>query len=55
MFGEERIEQLLAGRRFASCQDVSDTVVGAIREFVGTAPQADDITLLVLHYGTQPV
>ena len=54
MFGEERIEELLAGRRFESCQDISDTVVGAIREFVGGAPQADDITLLVLHYGTKP-
>lgn len=54
MFGEERIEELLAGRRFASPQDVSDTVVDAIREFAGSAPQADDITLLVLRYGTQP-
>ncbi len=54
MFGEERLEQLLAGRRFGSSQDVSDAVVDAIRQFVGSAPQADDLTLLVLSYGARP-
>jgi serine phosphatase RsbU (regulator of sigma subunit) len=54
MFGEERLEKLLEGRSFASSEVVCDAVVEAIREFVGAAPQADDMTLLVLRYGSQP-
>jgi sigma-B regulation protein RsbU (phosphoserine phosphatase) len=50
MFGEERLEELLAGRKFVSAEEISETVVNAIRQFVGTAPQADDVTLFVLRY-----
>jgi serine phosphatase RsbU (regulator of sigma subunit) len=55
MFGEEQLEALLASHHFASPQEVSDTVVNTIRQFVGSAPQADDLTLLVLRYGPKAV
>jgi serine phosphatase RsbU (regulator of sigma subunit) len=51
MFGEGRLERLFEGRSFTSSQVVCDKIVEAIREFVGNAPQADDMTLLVLRYG----
>jgi sigma-B regulation protein RsbU (phosphoserine phosphatase) len=51
MFGEGRLEELLQGCSFTSTQVVCDRVVDAIRDFVGNAPQADDMTLLVLRYG----
>ena len=55
MFGEARLTSILEGRRFASCEAVSDLVVEAVRTFVGSAPQADDLTLLVLRHGTPTV
>jgi serine phosphatase RsbU (regulator of sigma subunit) len=51
MFGEARLTSILEGRRFASSEAVSDLVVEAVRTFVGSAPQADDLTLLVLRHG----
>jgi serine phosphatase RsbU (regulator of sigma subunit) len=55
MFGEEQLEALLASHQFNTPQEISDSVVNTIRQFVGSAPQADDITLLVLRYGPKPV
>ncbi len=54
MFGEGRLKTMLDGRIFGSSQALCDTVVKAIRDFVGSAPQADDLTLLVLKYGPRP-
>ncbi|MBZ5516525.1 MAG: SpoIIE family protein phosphatase [Acidobacteriia bacterium] len=51
LFGESRLQSLLASCAGLSTQVLTDRVVAAIREFVGTAPQADDLTLLVLRYG----
>ena len=51
MFGEGRLKSLLEGYKFSSTQAVSDKVIAAIRHFVGNAPQADDMTLLVLRFG----
>jgi sigma-B regulation protein RsbU (phosphoserine phosphatase) len=51
LFGEGRLKSLLESCSGLSTQVVCDRVVAAIREFVGTAPQADDLTLLVLRYG----
>jgi len=53
MFGEGRLRSLLEGYRFSSTQAVSDKVIAAIRHFVGNAPQADDMTLLVLRFGNR--
>jgi serine phosphatase RsbU (regulator of sigma subunit) len=55
MFGEGRVKSLLAGGNVPSTQAVCDRVVEAIRVFVGSAPQADDLTLLVLRFGAPPV
>jgi len=51
LFGEGRLQSLLESCGGLPTQVVCDNVVAAIREFVGGAPQADDLTLLVLRYG----
>ena len=50
MYGEERLEQLLAG---TSGMNVTETVMRLredIRNFAGEAQQYDDITILELEY-----
>ena len=48
LFGEERIRQVLSCRRDA--QGHLDAIQEKIAEFVGDAPQSDDITMLFLHF-----
>jgi sigma-B regulation protein RsbU (phosphoserine phosphatase) len=50
MFGDERLRETLdaCGRRDAA--GMVAAVQDAIRDFVGDAPQSDDITLLALSY-----
>jgi sigma-B regulation protein RsbU (phosphoserine phosphatase) len=50
-FGRERMEDTLKACHGMSPDAVIDTLMGAIRVFVGSAPQADDITVLVVRYG----
>ena len=47
-FGEERMQQVLHGRRPSAehLQSMQD----AVSEFVGEAPQSDDLTMLFIHY-----
>ena len=47
-FGEERMQQVLHGRRPSAehLQSMQD----AVHEFVGDAPQSDDLTMLFIHY-----
>ena len=47
-FGEQRMEAALHGRK--SAQGHLDNIKKHVAEFVGEAPQSDDLTLLFIHY-----
>ena len=47
-FGMERIEDVLHGRK--SSRDHLDNIELKVKEFVGDAPQSDDLTLLFIHF-----
>jgi sigma-B regulation protein RsbU (phosphoserine phosphatase) len=51
LFGETRLKALLEECAGQSTQVICDKVVAAVRDFVGAAPQADDLTLAVLRFG----
>jgi sigma-B regulation protein RsbU (phosphoserine phosphatase) len=51
LFGESRLKALLEECAEQSTQAICDKVVTAVRDFVGAAPQADDLTLTVLRFG----
>ena len=48
LFGEERVKDLLSIRRTA--EEHLEALETAMTEFVGTAPQSDDLTMLFIHY-----
>jgi sigma-B regulation protein RsbU (phosphoserine phosphatase) len=48
MFGDERLQAALAANPAASAGEVLRTIVGTIKTFVGEAPPADDLTLVVV-------
>jgi sigma-B regulation protein RsbU (phosphoserine phosphatase) len=48
LFGEERLEAALRSHSDAPAEAMVREVVGAVRAFAGTAPQADDIAALAL-------
>jgi serine phosphatase RsbU (regulator of sigma subunit) len=50
LFGETRLKNFLEGCAGQQVEDVCRGVVGAVHEFVGTAPQSDDITLTVIRF-----
>ena len=50
MFGTERLIALLAGTAADGASAVTESVLRAVREFAGEAPQSDDITILTLRY-----
>jgi serine phosphatase RsbU (regulator of sigma subunit) len=50
LFGEQRLKASLESAPADSAQAVCDRVLAAVEEFVGSAPQADDVTLMVLRY-----
>ncbi len=47
-FGEERTDVALRGRK--SAQKHLDNIKQKVAEFVGDAPQSDDLTMLFIHY-----
>jgi phosphoserine phosphatase RsbU/P len=49
LFGEARLKEFL--ERCSGQGDLCSKVVSAVQEFVGSAPQADDMTLVVLKFG----
>ncbi|MGE5325780.1 MAG: SpoIIE family protein phosphatase [Deltaproteobacteria bacterium] len=51
LFGEERLKDFLA--KAGGEPGLCSKVVTAVQEFVGSAPQADDLTLVVLRYVPQ--
>mgnify|MGYP000737700072 CR=1 FL=1 len=50
LYGEERLNKLLNSLHGLSGEEVCRAVKSDIDEFVGTAPQFDDITMLYLKY-----
>ena len=48
MFGEARLHDMVAGLGSATAQEVIAAILDAVRSFAGEAPQADDLTLVVL-------
>ena len=48
LFGEQRMKASLSGRK--SAKDHLDKIRRSVAEFVGDAPQSDDLTLLFIHY-----
>jgi serine phosphatase RsbU (regulator of sigma subunit) len=51
LFGEVRLKALLEECAGQSTQAICDNVIATVRDFVGAAPQADDLTLTVLRFG----
>jgi phosphoserine phosphatase RsbU/P len=49
-FGERRLEAALAQAAQLSVDEILTAVTAAVRDFVGSAPQSDDITCLVVRY-----
>ncbi len=49
-FGEKRLETVLARSAHLSVDEMLTAVTTAVHNFVGTAPQSDDITCLVVRY-----
>jgi sigma-B regulation protein RsbU (phosphoserine phosphatase) len=51
-FGDNRLQEFLEGcGARCSAEEVAAKVMTAVRDFAGLAPQADDLTLMVLRYG----
>jgi len=47
-FGDGKIESVVAARRTLDAVGIIDGIVGAVREHAGSAPQADDMTIVVI-------
>ena len=50
LFSEERLLEILAGLPGRSPRETVETVMRQVMAFAGTAPQADDITLMMVRY-----
>jgi len=50
-FGEERVFECAQANLGRSAQDVRDGLIAEVQEFVGDAPQFDDITVMVVARG----
>jgi sigma-B regulation protein RsbU (phosphoserine phosphatase) len=48
MFGEERIFELLQYNRAESSEKIIDLIIESVKNFAGTTPQFDDITLVII-------
>jgi sigma-B regulation protein RsbU (phosphoserine phosphatase) len=47
-FGEERLLETVQASQGCSAREVCEALLAQVRQFVGDAPQYDDITLMVL-------
>jgi sigma-B regulation protein RsbU (phosphoserine phosphatase) len=54
MFGDVRLRNSIAGCSGLTADEICHRVVTAVHEFVGNAPQADDLTLTVVRFGPAP-
>jgi serine phosphatase RsbU (regulator of sigma subunit)/CRP-like cAMP-binding protein len=48
MFGEDRISALLKGNQNTASEKIIDVIFEAVKKFAGSAPQSDDITMVVV-------
>jgi serine phosphatase RsbU (regulator of sigma subunit) len=46
-FGEERLTHVARAYRGSAAQEIEHSLLGEVHEFVGDAPQSDDLTLMV--------
>jgi sigma-B regulation protein RsbU (phosphoserine phosphatase) len=51
MFGDARLRSVLEGCSGKQADETCHEVVAAVQDFVGSAPQADDLTVTVVRYG----
>jgi len=51
-FGKKRLREVVAARAGGSCAVIHDAVQEAVAAFTEGAPQSDDITVLVLEFGS---
>jgi len=49
-YSDQRLEEYLARTRGSGPRQIVGDLIGDVRDFSGSAPQSDDITLLALHY-----
>jgi serine phosphatase RsbU (regulator of sigma subunit) len=47
-FGKKRLREIVTAHAAASCQSLHDAIQQSVTEFTESAPQSDDITLVVL-------
>jgi serine phosphatase RsbU (regulator of sigma subunit) len=52
-FGKKRLREVVSAHAAASCTAIHDAIHEAVAAFTEGAPQSDDITVLVLEYGTR--
>jgi sigma-B regulation protein RsbU (phosphoserine phosphatase) len=50
LFGETRLSEAVESSTGSTAEELSQHIQARVREFTGGAPQADDMTLVVLHY-----
>lgn len=50
MFGIERLQEVVAQHTSASVEELQAVILGAVEEFTRGTYQADDITLLIIHF-----
>jgi serine phosphatase RsbU (regulator of sigma subunit) len=51
LFGDARLLSLLEGCSGQTAEEVVRKILASIREFVGTAPQSDDLTVTIVRFG----
>lgn len=51
LFGDARVHSLLEACSGLAPEQVARQILGSIREYVGAAPQSDDITITIVRYG----
>jgi sigma-B regulation protein RsbU (phosphoserine phosphatase) len=54
LYGESRLEDVIANTADTEVQKIVDNVLVSVREYVAGAHQSDDITLLAFSYDTKP-
>ncbi len=54
LFGESRLEEVLASTAESGVKGIVESVFSAVRTFADGAEQSDDITLLAVRYETEP-
>lgn len=50
MFEQARLSEVMRDFSGASVEELAETIRGKVREFTGGAPQADDITMVIVQY-----